>query len=46
MRYLDIYDNTLLAIWTFTCDFTDKPGRNIVLNNVTVDQIISECNRI
>lgn len=45
-KYLDSYNNILLAIWTLTCDFTNKPGRNIVLNNVTVDQIISECNRI
>ena len=45
-KYLDSYNNILLAIWTLTCDFTNTPGRNIVLNNATVDQIISECNRI
>lgn len=45
-NYLACYNDILIAIFTFTCDFTNKPGRNIVLSDVTVDQIISECNRI
>lgn len=44
--YVKSYGKITLAIWTFTCDFTDKPGRNILLNDLTVDQVISECHRI
>lgn len=45
-NYIERYGDITLGIWTFTCDFTDKPGQNIVLNQTTIDQIITECNRI
>ena len=33
-------------MWCFSCDFTNKPGRHIELNAVTVAEISFECQRI
>lgn len=44
--YLTQYGKILLAIWTFTCDFTDKLGKHLALNELKVEQVISDCQRI
>lgn len=44
--YVHRFHKILLAVWTFTCDFTYKSGRCIYLSDLTVDQIIGQCQRI
>lgn len=45
-NYLRCYGKITLGIWSFTCDFTSKSGRRICLNDLTVDQVILQCQRI
>ena len=45
-HYLKHFGKILLDVWCFSCDFTNKPGRHIELNAVTVEEIIFECQRI
>lgn len=44
--YLQTYGNILLAIWTGTCDYTEKSDRFIRISNTTVDDTVFHFERI
>lgn len=44
--YVHQYQKILLAVWTFSCDFTYKSGRCIYSSDLTVEHIINNCTRI
>lgn len=44
--YVHRFKKVVLAVWTFTCDFTYKSGQCIYLSDLTVDQVVGQCQRI